>query len=80
MLINEDKNFRERVKSCFQGFIEGFQKRIAGFQNGLETIDMVGRRKPDWEEIKWREMPFVGLEVFMHFKEIDWDYYHNRNR
>jgi len=79
-LINEDREFRERVKNCFKGFIEGFQKRIAGFQYGLETIDMVGRRQPDWEEIKWREMPFVGLEVFMHFKEIDWDYCHNRRR
>ncbi len=73
-LIHEDKEFRERVKNCLQGFIEGFQKRIAGFQYGLETIDMVGRRQPDWEEIKWRELSLVGLEWFMHFQAINWEY------
>jgi hypothetical protein len=79
-LIHEDKEFRERVKTCFTGFINRFQNYITSFQYGLETIDMVGCRRPNWEEIKWREMPLLGLEVFLHFKEIDWEYYCNRPR
>jgi hypothetical protein len=75
--IHEDKELRERVKTCFTGYIKKFQNYIDSFQHGLKTIDMVGHNKPNWEEIKWREMPFVGLEVYMHFKEIDWNYYTN---
>ena len=79
-LIHEDKEFRQRVKTCFQGFITRFQSHISYFQQELETVDMVGRRYPDWEKIKWRKSTFVGLEVFMHYEEIDWDYYLNRPR
>jgi hypothetical protein len=79
-LIHEDKEFRERVKTCFTRYITKFQGYIKSFQFGLETVDMVGSRHPDWEKIRWNEFPLVGLEVFMHFKEIDWEYYANRPR
>jgi hypothetical protein len=73
-LIHEDQEFRERVKTCFKGFIDGFQQDIAAFQHGVQTIDMLSSRKPNWEEIKWRELSLAGLEWFMHFQEINWDY------
>ena len=71
-LIHEDKEFRERIASCFKGYIEAFQEDISVFQHGLETISMLSHRRPNWEEIKWREMVLVSLERFMHFQSIHW--------
>lgn len=71
-LIHEDQEFSERIVSCFKEYIEVFQQDISVFQYGLETINMLSHRRPNWEEIKWREMPLVGLERFMHFQSIHW--------
>jgi hypothetical protein len=72
-LIHEDQEFRERVNSCFKGYIEAFQRDISAFQYGLETIKMLSRRHPNWEEMKWRESPLIGLERFMQFQSINWN-------
>lgn len=72
-LIHEDKVFRERIKTCFNEYLDKFNGYISSFQYGIKTIDLLGGRKPDWEQIKWREQPLIGLEMFMQFSSIHWD-------
>jgi len=51
-----------------------FLNQNAAFQHGIQTIDMLVSRKPNWEEIKLMESLLISLEKFMHFQAINWEY------
>ena len=59
-LIQEDSQFRERIKTFYHDSTAHFKSRIIDYEHALKTMDNLGSRKPDKEQLQYDMSFFIG--------------------